>query len=687
MYLDERSNQIFKEILGNPEVSNAELENKYELSRRQISYSFTKINDWLEENNYPAIKRTKSGKFVLNPVLLELLVEKPAHSQTTYILSEHERAILILLMILSAKEELSLIHFSSALKVSKNTILRDLKNVNKMVELYDLEVIYSRLEGYTVSGEEWNKRRLLISVLKRTLDIYKGKTYIYQFSHVKEETIRQLSKQVEEVENRLSIQFSDERARILPYIIALILNRIESGYLLSGSYHIDYQELSDTKEYEAAELFIQNAATPVPHEERLFITLQLLTSNILSAQFLTNKEIPQLRTALQECLLMFEKQAILTLKDKEKLLEKLVLHMKPAYYRIKYRLTTNYSMIEKVGEEFEAIHYIVKNSIKPFEEYLGEPVPESEIMFMTIFIGGHLISSGESIPKRKKAVVVCPNGVSISNLMNNTLRGLFPEFFFHPPLSLREFKQLKEDYDLIFSPIPLQTSKQLFIVHHVLSEFEKLQLRQRVMKEVFDLQTPSFNMEQLIETIGKHASIKDRKQLEKALETYFTTSTFTDPASSTTKQDRDYVLSDFINPETIVLEEDVDNWHEALEKASQPLLEKGLITAQYIETMKQQYPSVSPHILLRMNIAIPHASPEDGVNALGMSLLKIKNGLPIGGGKRIYFVTVIAAVDKDKHLGALLQLMRLAEKREVLDQMIHLNTKQEMYELIQAHSS
>jgi transcriptional antiterminator/mannitol/fructose-specific phosphotransferase system IIA component (Ntr-type) len=687
MYLDERSNQILKEILGNPEITNAALENKFDLTRRQISYSFTKINDWLEDNNYPAIKRTKSGKFVLNSVLRELLVDKPTHSQDTYILSEHERAILIPFMILSTKEELSLVHFSSAFKVSKNTILRDLKNVHKTVEPFGLEVVYSRLNGYTITGDEWNKRQLLISVLKRILDIYEGKAYIHEFSGVKEETIHQLSEQVEEAENRLFIQFSDERARILPYIIALILNRIESGFLLSGSYHIDYHQLSDTKEYQAAELFIQNAAEPVPQEERLFITLQLLTSNILSAQFLTDQELPNLKAALEECLFLFEKKAILTLKDKDKLLEKLVLHMKPAYYRIKYQLTTDYSMIEKVGEEFEAIHYIVKNSIQPFEDYLGEPVPESEIMFMTIFIGGHLISSGESIPKRKKAVVICPNGVSISNLMNNTLRGLFPEFYFHPPLSLREFKQLDDDYDLIFSPIPLQTNKQLFIVHYVLSEFEKLQLRQRVMKEVFDLQTPSFNMEQLMETIAKHASIKDRRQLEKALETYFTTSAFIDPATNAAKQEAEYMLSDVINPETIVLEEEVENWHDALEKASQPLLDNGIITPQYIATMKEQYPTVSPHILLRMNIAIPHAGPEDGVNGIGMSLLRIKNGLPIGDNKRIYFVTVIAAVDKNKHLKALLQLMRLAETTEVLDHMVHLNTKQEMHELIQAHSS
>ena len=81
MYLDERSNTLLKEVIGNPEISNARLEKKYQLSRRQISYSFNKINDWLEEKNYPSIKRTKSGKFIVNPILIELFGDKvePSH--------------------------------------------------------------------------------------------------------------------------------------------------------------------------------------------------------------------------------------------------------------------------------------------------------------------------------------------------------------------------------------------------------------------------------------------------------------------------------------------------------------------------------------------------------------------------------------------------------------------------------
>ena len=46
---------------------------------------------------------------------------------------------------------------------------------------------------------------------------------------------------------------------------------------------------------------------------------------------------------------------------------------------------------------------------------------------------------GESIDRKIKAVVVCPQGVSVSKLMFHELRELFPEMIFLDYLSVREF--------------------------------------------------------------------------------------------------------------------------------------------------------------------------------------------------------------------------------------------------------
>ena len=679
MHLDERSNLILKRVVSNPGISNSELERKYHLSRRQISYSFTKINDWLKSNNYPKIQRTNGGKFIIDPLLMELFAEKVEHSAGSYIPSEKERAQLVLLMLLSSEEELSLLHFSSSLSVSKNTVLRDMKYTQRIVNGYHLEIIYSRMHGYDIVGSEWNKRKLLIEVLRTVYDMYQGETYIQAYTGISREEIQRLKEQMEKVEKRLALQFIDQKIKLLPYTIAILLKRIKKGNLIKDSYHIDYEELSDTKEFEAAEILIEDAAC-IPKEERLFITLQLLTSNVLSSQFLRDEETLELKSSLKKSLALFEKKACITFKEKEKLLQKLVLHMKPAYYRIKYQLTTNYSIIEKVSEEFEAIHYIVKDSLKPFETYIGCPIPESEVMFITVFIGGHLINSGETIQLKKRAVVVCPNGVSISHLMEHTLRDLFPEFYFYEALSIREFDQSKAEFDMVFSPVPVQTSKHLFIVEQFISDFQKLQLRQRVIQTIFGLNTSVVNIEQLISVIEKYAKVEQKSQLQKALQDYFSLQILNE-----TSKNQEYSLADLITPETIVLRDQVESWKEAISIAAAPLLHKGVITEAYIDKMQEQYPSMSPHIVLRLNVAIPHASPEDGVQAVGMSLLKLKEGL-LCGEQKVHFIVVIAAIDKKKHLNAMLQLMKLAEMNGVINEMKQLNEKYKIYEIIKTHS-
>jgi transcriptional antiterminator/mannitol/fructose-specific phosphotransferase system IIA component (Ntr-type) len=684
MYLDERSNILLKEVLSNPDTSNIKLEKKFQLSRRQVSYSFQKINDWLESNNYPVIKRTNGGKFIISPVIMELFAEKTnEQADKHYIPSETERAQFILLYIISSDEELSLLHFTSALGVSKNTILRDMKNVQRMIEPYELEINYSRMKGYELNGKEWNVRKILVEVLENILSIYNGEVYIQKFINVSKENLAMIKQRLGEVESSLHLQFIDERINLLPFILAVILKRIQNGRVIQDFYHIDSRSLSDTKEYIAAEILIKDIER-FPKEEHLFMTLQLLTSKILSAQFLSDHQIPELTKALELFLHTFEYKACISFKEKAVLLERLVLHMKPAYYRMKYNLTTNYTMMEKVSEEFETIHFIVKDSITPVEEYIGCPIPESELMFMTIFIGGHLISSGETIQKKKKAVVVCPNGVSISRLMESTLRELFPEFYFHQALSIREFQQLNYSVDIIFSPVPLQTNTKQFVINRILTDFEKVQLRQRVLREIFDLNSNVINIEQLMGKIEKYASIKDKESLRNALQEHFSVITRDESQKPMTKTDLS--LASLLIPEMITVVKSVADWQQGIQIAANQLLKKGSITEQYVEEMMKQYPTMVQHIVLRNVIAIPHAGPEAGVNKVGMSLLKIEDGIPFKDDLKVHFIVVLASTDKNKHLYALRQLMSLSKNGEDISNLNNSNHSNELYDVIKKYS-
>ncbi|EIK3137624.1 BglG family transcription antiterminator [Listeria monocytogenes] len=677
MYLDERSNSLLKELLRHPDTSSTNLQAKFGLTRRQVDYSFQKINNWLEEQTYPKIHRAANGRFIVEPDLFQIIGEEDGEKTDWYIPSEKERASLIILMLTTGSEELSLNHFISELEVSKNTVLRDLKLVQKTLEKFNLEVKYSRMRGYLIDGDEWNQRTALIYAAEHIIESFGGEEYLQDFMQVDEARIKELREKLEQVEHHLNLHFIDNKMQILPYILEAVFRRMKKGQTITTSFLIDYNELSDTREYGAAEIFIEEEPN-MPEAERMYITLQLLTSNVLPKQYLKSEETHKLRLALEQVLSEFEKKACIQLVDKESLLEKLFAHIKPAYYRIKYHLTTDYSILDKIDQEFQAVHYIVKESLAPLERFIGSKVPENESIFITLFIGGHLIESTEKLQTRLKAVVVCPNGLSISRLMEKTLRSLFPEIFFYQAMSIREFEQTKLGYDIVFSAVPLSTDKKFFLINQLMDGKERLELRRRVMRAVYLVDEVNISVDQLMKTISKFADIKDTARLEKVLADYL----MPVPEENTSKHEGKSTLADLLEVTRITRKKSVKDWHEAIYHAALPLLSAGVVEPAYVEEMKRQYPAPIMNIILRNTIAIPHAETEKGVNSLGMSLLYLEEGLPLEGGKELHFIVVIAAIDKNAHFTALLQLMELSENKKELKKLADAANTEEMHQII-----
>ncbi|MET3506924.1 BglG family transcription antiterminator [Halalkalibacter oceani] len=330
MALNERSQKILNELARNPNVTSALLVKKYQLSRRQLGYTIKQINAWLKEEELPEIERTRQGHFVVDHSVFAKINREhvPGEQETVQFLTEEQRVYLILLMLISSKEELSLLHFHSELGYSKNTILSDLKQVHHYAFEYGLSVRYSRKSGYLLEGNELHIRRLLVRVTNFIFGIHSGKKLFMATASIEQAEIDQLNKQIEKVESELAIKFTDEKLQVMPYVFLLVLRRIENGCLLEP-FPDCYQELAETREYEATkEIFRSGSEAPI--QERLFITLHLLTSNIHWSEVKGDPVIPQLQAAIADMLRQFEQSACVYFQERELLFKKLLQHIKPA---------------------------------------------------------------------------------------------------------------------------------------------------------------------------------------------------------------------------------------------------------------------------------------------------------------------------------------------------------------------
>lgn len=662
MKVNDRSKLLLSDIINNDNITLEELKKRHNLSTRQVDYSIQKMNEVLEERQMPRITKTANGRFKVDKKIYFLFqTETPEVKAELFVSDSRDRAHLIVLMMLLRKVDFSINFFIDEFKISKNTVLNDLKQAKKVIKPFKLKITYSRIEGYEIKGKEWDCRNVMIHSINYIMNQLDGERYLKYYLKISKEMSENINQNLLKVETALDLSFVDTKTIVLPYIFLGILFRIELGHHLRGIFFIDYRELADTREYDAVKVLIKDVV--ISEEEKMYFTLHLLSSNIYQREAPLTEELPQLREVIKEFIDEFERVAFTTLSAKESLVNKIFIHFKPAYYRIKYQLTTDYKILPTLDTEYGYIHHLIKESITPLVTYLGRKLPEIETMFISMLIGGHLLEQSNQLDAKFRGVIVCQNGLSFSNLLSNSLKNIFPELFFYPPMSLKELKDHQQPYDLIFTSVLLESEKPVFYINDLSEALEVKQIRNKVMSVLYQFDDVNLTIEDIIHTAAKHAKNLDVEKLRTELVEVFV------PVPAITKklisEKGKGSLAGLLTMEMISKVRSIKNWHEALDLVSQPLLARKVISPTYVATIKEEQARLSSRIVLRGSIAIPHTSPEIDTG-LGMSLLVLEEPLRYEGGKEIFYIVMIASPNKKAHFKALLELLEIAENNDML---------------------
>lgn len=679
--LDKRSTEILRHLAYTPATDSRQLMKEFQLSRNQLNYSIQKINKWAAEQSYPLITRSREGEFIVpreirSGVINDRVSKKVSTDEVT--LTEPQRLDLMFLMIMMNDSYLSLDHFVLEMSISKNTALRSLNQLRQTLP-ENIQINYSRYSGYEFVGKEWEIRKYAIRIIDNVRNMKNGKNVLESYIGVCREELEGYHEILENAEEMLNVHFTDDRSENLPYILALVEKRVVQGNLIQESFDIHNDMLADTQEYAVASKLFKNWRQ-FPDQEKLFVTLQLLTTNIFSGQLLTEKLSQQLAEVTDECLELFEKIALVELTDKDYLKRRLLLHLKPAYYRIKYRLNLKMNVEDfHLSDEQEAMKFLVYESFQPLVAFIGEEIPDEEFEFIAIFVLSALTEVNQP-QTRKKAIVVCKSGVLISQTLDTFLQKIFPEFEFLQPCSLRTFLKKKWSVDVVFSTVPIPEQHNLYLVKPLMEKFELEALRIQVFNDLSndtDFQGMGVTVESIMTIVNKHAIIDNEHRLkEELLQLVYRM----DPQDSTGVSAKN--LLDILKATDIQIVEQTADYADAIRLASQPLFESKKVAAEYIEKMISNHDYADPYTVLGDQVAIPHAMPEFGVKQLGISLLFVREGVPFSEDSRIYFIFIFAPIDKEEHITALFEVMNIAEDQELLEQMRAVPNEMALYALL-----
>lgn len=685
MSLDERGLKILRMLVDNPTISGSQLEKQIELTRKQISYSLEKINYYLKENGYEEIGRMKTGKFIISRnVISSFKTNQYSYDESDYVLVEQERLYLIALILLQHKEELSIQHFTSTLRISKNTVLNDLKKLqNIILNDFDIKIWYDRAKGYYLIGKEYEKRTLMIQMVRNMLPILTGEGLMQSILEIDQEYLNTIRKDVEAIEKRLKVQYTDERIREIPYILYFILIRFHNQKHLDVLPE-DYQHIVGTSEYGVIiHIFekynIQNTM------DKIYIVSQFQVSSVNFAHGDNEQYEKELEDAANKSLDIFENLVCIQFKDRKSLMDALIQHCKPAIYRIRYQYHIESNILNLILPHHSYLFELTRHAMLPFENLIGKPFPEEELAYITILFGGWMTKEGtlDIVEHKRKAIVVCTNGISISNFLFLKLKEAFPELEFICALSSRRFYEYKQEYDLIFTTIHLNSLVPQFLVKPIMDNYDMQTLRRKVFNEIVNKTAFELTSSSLINVIEKYVNVVDRKGLASALKSYLG-ETLEEQVTrqQIEEEDGNNTLLQLLTINHIQVADEVVEWKEAIHLAAKPLLEESYITQKYIDKMIQSVEEDQPIWTIADGFILAHAGIDEGVNKLGIAILKLPKYISFEHYMDAQIIVVIATPNREVHLKALYALIDLIEDEHDLNAMQKVTNKEELLEII-----
>ncbi|MBX9974494.1 BglG family transcription antiterminator [Cytobacillus firmus] len=703
MILDQRCMTILTKMVHAPtHVSPQELMEELQVSKRTVYYDVEKINSWLKDQGLDELKYVRAAGFFLDEEEKQQIKQR-LHSfdkAASYEFSRKERMAWTAILILTREKTIYLQDLMDKLGVSRSTLLADIKELKKQLNQFQVQLNFHKPSGYYIAGEEQDKRKMLIYCLTQVLtnrgwnDLLSEVQLTIQdtpglspemFLRTDLETIYEI---LNESESFSGVHYTDEVMETLSAHLFMLIKRFNQGkYIKMDS--VEKQVIKETKEYSAAQFICRKIESgfqlEVPDDEACYLATYLLGAKIsdYDTHELENQDLDILKSMAVRMVDDFQKYACVFFQNRKELERNLLIHLKPAYFRIKYGIELENPLSRSVQESYQDLFILTKKVVHHFEYVLGKKVSDDEVAYIAMHFGGWIDKEGVRVEARKKAAVVCASGIGTSRILQKQIEDLMPFVDVANVYTVREYEKASlADLDFVISTTPVSRKKvPVFIVNPILNPSEKESLLKQV--QASEKKPKSENIDALMDIIRKHADIKDESMLIQELKVYYQSN-----KEAKSEVDQKPMLNEVLTAEKIQFADSVQSWQEALQMASQPLLADQSISQNYIDAMIENVNEMGPYIVIAPGIALPHARPEAGVNKLGMGFLQLKESCAFSEKPehqvRLFFV--LAAIDNETHLKALSQLSKMLSDSDNLEKLQNADTQADVLEIINQYS-
>lgn len=626
-------------------VGVAELAERLGVSPRSIRLDLTAVEEYVQRTTPYRVERHKRRGACLRIPAAERpdwLRSNPPSATIAYRLSPEERVLAIVSALLHRSTPLTLGRLADELFVSRRTVVEDLKGVEEWLERRGLR-LHRLPHGLTAKGSESGVRQALVELASPS----RSASAFFPIQPLPDEEMAVIEQAVLAAAQRLPFELADVAFQALVYHLSVAVMRLRAGHDIV----MDPQQMDDLTrrpEWEVAcdltRLLAERLRVPIPTGECGYVTLHLLGAKAVREREPVASSVPEaaLGEAVQAFVSVAGAQLGVDLAD-EDLVRGLLLHLRPAIYRLRYGLRLVNPLRDQIIERYGFLVAATEAAAPELEQRLAVRIPPDELTYLAMHVGAYLERA--SARRQTRVLLVCGSGIGTARLLEGRMQRVFPaaQIVDVVPMNrVRDHPALSQVH-LIISTVPLSLpSVPVVVVNPFLTPEDARQIQQALLAE-------------------GTASPRERK--------------------------RGPMLDQVLSPELIRLDVEAADWEEAIRLAGAPLVESNRVEPRYVDAMVETVRRIGAYIVVDKGIAMPHARPEDGVRAVAFSLIRLRNPVPFGHAANdpVRLVVAMASPDAETHLRALQQLADLLANPDAR-RMIEQGTVSEILNLVRQSS-
>ena len=652
--LDTRCQNIIHMMLNTEGyLSIKEIAGTNNVSARSIYYDIAKINEWLAIYGVKEIVTDRSKGVLITKSHTAKIKQalEASVNDIEYLFTPTQRVQIMILAIIKRHKPLFIEDFTTLCKVSRNTIINDLKVLNKQLSDYQLLLRYENKVGYVIQGDFVKKASLFFLCFNELSDYYRkgiieleNKAYIYQ-----------IDEKLNQIESELGVKYVSGVLFGLATFCAFMKEAPEVFPFESQ----EEIEIKSTLEYRLVEKYFSDFTESF----QMYMTLHLLGSRLQTAPLdlmLDNTD----ETYELACRLVqeFSNVACVSFEKEEAVVQALFGHLKTSLYRYKYGIQLANPMFEEIKQEYYELFELTKKACKVLSQSLGVPIPDGEIAYMTLHFGGFIVERKEA-RQDLKILIVCPNGVSTSNMLKAEVHALIPHASVVDQTKLSKFEE-NHAYDVIISTVLVKDQHQVLVVNPILTDNDRVTILRKCMAHS---QENRIEIDEILSLAKPYVSKANLPAFKKDLQAHFVLASV---VQESPKRSFGLGLRNHLTINQIQIQQARCDWQEALFFASKPLLDTGSIEPRYVESIVKKCHQMGTYMFITDRVMLAHAGVKDGVNRLGISLATFKEAVGFSESKKAKVILVLATPDYVSHLRILNDVARIFGNAENVEKLV-----------------